>query len=274
MPELPEVECVRQTLSQQIPVGAELEAVKIYRKNLRFPIPRRKMNGLVGAQLLSIRRRGKYILFRFSRGILISHLGMTGQWQVAKVDTEKKKHEHLRLRFKGALFLSYSDPRRFGYVEVIESTSELGDHVFFKHLGVEPLSRAFTAKYLKIKSGSSKRSVKVFLMDQKIVVGIGNIYASEILFLSGVNPIRETKTLTPLIWEKIASVTKRVLQNAIGHGGSSIRDYRSSDGQQGSYQQVHQVYGKTGMPCPICSTPIISRVIGNRTTFWCPRCQR
>lgn len=274
MPELPEVESVRRSLLRGLPRGAQLEKINFYRKDLRFPIPVKKMQMLPGSEFLGLSRRGKYLLFEFSTGILISHLGMTGQWALSHTEEETSKHDHVRLEFNGPVFLTYNDPRRFGYLEFAKDKKELTQLALFSHLGVEPLSRAFSVGYLESRSKGVSRVVKVFLMDQEIVVGIGNIYASEVLFAARVLPQKKARELTRVQWKKVVNATHAILKKAIQAGGSSIRDYRKADGQEGDFQKQHKVYGREGKPCCICSTKIRAEVIGGRATYWCPRCQK
>lgn len=274
MPELPEVENVCNSLSQEIRSSSRLEGVQLFRKDLRFNIPAQEMQSLIGSELLKIERRGKYILFIFAKGVLASHLGMTGNWRVNQEEPAPIKHDHVQLLFSSHQWLTYSDPRRFGYLEFLSGAAELAEHPLFVHLGVEPLAKEFNAGYLWAKGKNANRSVKVFLMDQSIVVGVGNIYVSEALFFAEVNPTRKAKSLKKDEWEKIVKAIKKVLKQAIKAGGSSIRDYRNSKGEEGSFQKQHRVYGKKDQSCSICGTPIKSAVIVGRSTFWCPRCQK
>jgi formamidopyrimidine-DNA glycosylase len=277
VPELPEVEAVRQTLSQKIPTGSSLDECSFARKDLRFPIPIHQIKSLEGSTLSRIERRGKYLLFVFSQGILISHLGMTGHWRVEvdlpKTPASTRKHDHVRLNF-GGLVMIYNDPRRFGYLQFVRKAGELSQHPLLRELGLEPLSEEFNTDYLAQRSQHSARAVKIFLMDQSVVVGVGNIYASEVLFRARVRPQKKAQSLRREQWQRIVEATRIILQTAIDSGGSSIRDYRTVDGAAGGAQLLHQVYGKKGEPCPVCATPIRSAVLGGRATYWCPNCQK
>lgn len=287
MPELPEVENIRRTLSTDSIVGSELIDIHFARKDLRFPIPIQKLKNLIGQKLLKISRRGKYLLFEFENGVFISHLGMTGQWTLSRNHFELKKHDHLYLTFHSAnskqrtsklknqnIYLIYNDPRRFGYIDFISSLAKISEHELFSHLGIEPFDPQMNSTYLKNKAAHSSRAVKTFLMDQSIVVGVGNIYASEVLFQAHVKPQRLAKSIKASEWDHIAHTIKDILNLAISKGGSSIRDYRNSDGSEGSFQKYHSVYGRAKNPCKTCGTLIQTAVIGNRATYWCPKCQK
>lgn len=274
MPELPEVESVRRSLNRQLPERTTLESIKLFRKDLRFPIPRRGLEELVGATFVKIERRGKYLLFFFSEGILISHLGMTGQWRFSQGTPELQKHDHLQLLFSGNGCLTYNDPRRFGYVQVVRNQVELEKHPLFEHLGVEPLSAAFSAEFLQPLAKGSKRAVKIFIMDQEVVVGVGNIYASEVLFRARIKPQKAAGRLRAHEWQAVVDAVKSVLNEAIAKGGSTIRDYRTPEGESGGFQSLHQVYDREGEACFVCGTPIKSQMMGGRATYWCPKCQR
>ncbi len=274
MPELPEVENVRKSISQEMPTGYALAGVQLFRKDLRFKLPEKEMKFLIGSKLLRIERRGKYLLFIFEDGVLASHLGMTGRWRVTSKEPPREKHDHVQLQFFPPRWLTYNDARRFGYIEFIKNISELSTHPLFEHLGLEPLSEDFNADYLVSKGKMANRSVKVFLMDQSVVVGVGNIYVSEVLFLAKMRPTRKANSLMKNDWIKIAKATKGVLKRAIKAGGSSIRDYRNGNGEEGSFQGQHKVYGKAGEPCSVCKTIIKATIIGGRSTFWCPSCQK
>lgn len=275
LPELPEVENVCISLKKQIPSGLELKQIEFFRMDLRFIIPTKQLLGLINERLVTIERRGKYIIFIFTRGIMISHLGMTGHWRVSQTIPKSEKHDHVQLQFRNSsLYLTYNDPRRFGYLDFINSLDQLKKHKLFIHLGLEPLSEDFTAELLKKMSQKSERAVKIFLMDQKNILGIGNIYASEILFQAKVKPQKKANQLTLLQWQKVVFYSIKILKHAIQLGGSSIKDYRNTNGQSGKFQNQHQVYGKKGESCRTCSSIIKSEVLGGRATFWCSHCQK
>jgi formamidopyrimidine-DNA glycosylase len=204
---------------------------------------------------------------------MISHLGMTGQWLVEKKKDSPKKHDHLCFIFEKGSVLTYNDPRRFGYVDYLSDIKKLSEHSLFSHLGLEPFANEMDAQYLQSKAKNSNRAVKTFLMDQAVVVGVGNIYASEVLFKANVKPQRVVKKMKLDEWKKIAQSIKAILKKAIDKGGSTISDYRKSDGSEGSFQNYFFVYDRADEPCKICKTPISSSVIGGRATYWCSNCQ-
>lgn len=274
MPELPEVENVRRSLSKLLPTQAKLEAIKLHRADLRFPIPKKALQKLLGSNLLKIERRGKYLLFVFSEGIVISHLGMTGQWRVTEGTPPEQKHDHVQWQLGGHTFLTYNDPRRFGYLFVVRDQAELQRHPSIEPLGVEPLSAEFTAERLLALARGSVRSIKVFLMDQKVVVGVGNIYASEVLFLARVKPTKKAGRVSRDQWQAVVQATKVILEDAIRTGGSTIRDYRNPEGFVGGFQQQHKVYDRKGQPCLVCGHTIKATVLGGRATYWCSHCQK
>lgn len=273
MPELPEVENVRKSLIKDLKLGSKLSDICFLRKDLRFPIPQKSLKKLINSKLANIFRRGKYLLFEFTNGVMISHLGMTGQWRISRDIKSLKKHDHLYLVFDSDIFLIYNDPRRFGYVDYIDEIKLVNEHPLFLHLGLEPFAEHMNFKYLKSKASKAKRPIKVFLMDQEVVVGVGNIYASEVLFQAHVKPSRLASHIKDPEWILIVKAIKQILQNAIDGGGSTIRDYRKTDGSKGSYQDSHLVYGKDGQPCTKCKSPIKKIILGGRATFWCPKCQ-
>jgi formamidopyrimidine-DNA glycosylase len=273
MPELPEVENIRMGLNAEIPIGTELLKIDFYRHDLRFTIPKKQLNLLLGKTFQGIKRRAKYLLFTFSEGIMISHLGMTGTWRSQKTSNSPLKHDHLCLIFSDGTQLIYNDPRRFGYLDYISDTNKIDGHTYFSQLGPEPFADGFTASYLSEKAKASSRMIKVFLMDQSVVVGIGNIYASEILFMAKIRPQRKIKKIKKAEWQEVIEKTKSILTTAIDLGGSTIRDYRKSDGSSGNFQDHHFVYNRENQACRICTCKIKRATIGGRSTFWCPNCQ-
>lgn len=277
MPELPEVENIKIGLSAELPKDAKLINIIFKRNDLRFIIPKRALKTLIGTKLDSISRNAKYLLFAFSNGTMISHLGMTGNWRIIKNANKKisegKKHDHVYLCFNNNLQLIYNDPRRFGYLDFAKNSVELNKHPYFAKLGPDPFAVEFTAEYLKQKVKNSGRTIKAFLMDQSVVVGIGNIYASEILFKAKIKPLRKLEKIKTSEWQDLVKACQSLLQIAIDLGGSTIRDYRKSDGSSGSFQDHHSVYGKKDQACTKCGSKIQSASIGGRSTYWCPKCQ-
>jgi formamidopyrimidine-DNA glycosylase len=271
MPELPEVESIRSGLSLEIPNDSKLNRIAFYRNDLRFVIPKKQLNQLLGQNLISIKRRAKYLLFVFTEGTMISHLGMTGNWRTTQCKTQK--HDHVCFTFSNQLQLIYNDPRRFGYLDYIINSKDINQHPYFAHLGPEPFDKEFTKEYLKSKAKRSNRKIKVFLMDQAVVVGIGNIYASEILFKAGIKPQRKVNKVKDSDWIAIIEASQSILQKAIDLGGSTIRDYKKSDGSSGNFQDQHLVYDHKDQACIKCKSKILTATIAGRSTYWCPKCQ-
>lgn len=295
MPELPEVETVRMGL-EPVLAGATIRHVRINRADLRFPFPEHFARRLTGARVTRLERRGKYLLAHLSTGeALLMHLGMTGRFDV-KAPGEKTvhllgdfeheveptpKHEHAVFELAGGGRVTYADPRRFGYMVLIPE-AELADHPLLRGLGVEPLSDDLTAAYLARRAAGTRRDLKAFLMDQRVIAGLGNIYVSEALFAAGLKPSRAAATLatpggkpTALAMRLVAGVRK-VLKAAIAAGGSTLRDYRQADGRTGAFQHTFKVYGRAGAPClrPGCRGIVRRSTQGGRSTFYCPVCQR
>jgi formamidopyrimidine-DNA glycosylase len=286
MPELPEVEHVKRQLTEIIggPKGLprRVESIEFFRKDLRFPIPIKLKRKLAGNDVLSIERRAKYLLFKFADGWLLSHLGMTGSWREFGHDEERNLHDHVQIHFADGRNLMFNDPRRFGYIDWVEDTDA---HPRLDHLGPEPLDDDFTGDVLFEKLRGRSAAIKSMIMDQRIVVGVGNIYASEALFQAGVRPMRPAGRVTRNECASLAREIKSILQAAIESGGSTIRTYRGADGSQGSFQFRFSVYERDGEPCLKCNGPgpgkplskpvvIKSRMIGARSTYWCARCQK
>ncbi len=269
MPELPEVEIVCRNLSKMIEPGSRIRRWKFFRPDLRFVIPQAELKKLVDRPLIRIERRAKYILFRFKDHILISHLGMTGAWRREKDGWGIRKHDHLAFYIGSDVFV-FEDPRRFGFIETIKA-EEL--EMRFHNLGVEPLDKInHEALFSAFKV--LKAPIKTALMNQKLLVGVGNIYASEVLFRTGVNPLKSCSKLSYDTYKLIFTEVKLVLSQAIEAGGSTISDYRNSYGEKGSYQNHFFVYGRKNEACVKCLTLIKSVFQAGRSTFWCPKCQK
>ncbi len=272
MPELPEVETVKRGLQSIVKPSSELREVKLFRKDLRFKIPPSLPRNVKGQKLTSIRRVGKYLLFDFETHSLLNHLGMTGNWRELGNDGSKK-HDHFHLKFQNDLVLVYNDPRRFGVLDVAKN-SEIMEHKLLRSMGPDPtLDEAFTAEYLKEKARKRIVAVKNFIMDQKIVVGVGNIYASEALFRSGIKPQKQASKVTLKSYETLVKEIKDVLDEAIKAGGSTISDFKQAGGSEGYFQNSFKVYGRKGDPCVTCKEPIQMKVIGQRSSFFCRKCQ-
>jgi len=270
MPELPEVETVVNGLKPQI-TGARLVSVADSGKNLRYPLP--DFSSLLQQHIQKIERRAKYLLFHFENGqTLIWHLGMTGQFHVLPKHEAAAKHEHVTLIFSDAISLRYRDARRFGYVGICE-TSKLEAHVWMKKLGIEPLLDAFDGKYLQNILKTRKISIKQAIMDNHVVVGVGNIYASESLFRTHIHPAQQANSLKSKQYQALVQHIKSVLAEAIEAGGSTISDFVKADGKPGYFSHSFQVYGREAKPCFACKTSIEKIVIGGRASFFCRQCQ-
>lgn len=270
MPELPEVEVTRLGLSQRL-IGRSVADVAVRAPALRYPMPPGLSNRLLGSELRSIRRRGKYLLFDFGNGHLLVHLGMSGSLRMVSSDEPATRHDHFDIRF-GAEVLRLRDPRRFGAVLWLEQEPET--HPLLAHLGAEPLERTFTAPTLATALRGRRIAIKPAIMDASIVVGVGNIYASESLHLAGIDPRATAGRVSLARLERLVPAIKTILRASIRAGGSSLRDYVSCEGGLGDFQTHHRVYGRVGEPCQECGTPIKMLRQGNRATYYCSRCQR
>ncbi|MDR2391644.1 MAG: bifunctional DNA-formamidopyrimidine glycosylase/DNA-(apurinic or apyrimidinic site) lyase [Planctomycetota bacterium] len=273
MPELPEVETVVRALNRALKGKTTTGALSLGR--LRFPFDAAAAGRrLAGKEILRIRRRAKYILIDFPENLaLLAHLGMTGRFRVDPSGTPRDRHDRVIFNLLDGLELRFSDARRFGFLKLADLPRPGGIPPECDRLGPEPLERGFTGGLLLALAKKRTLPVKSFLMDQKTVAGVGNIYASEALHAAGIDPRRPTSDLTPVEWERVVRAIKTVLRRAIRQGGSTIRNYRTIDGSEGGFQQSLQVYGKAGGTCPGCDGKIQSIRIGGRSTFFCPECQ-
>lgn len=267
MPELPEVETVRRGLSDLLVLQPKLEKIELRRPDLRFKIPLKKLKNLEGEKILQVGRRAKYLWFETTRGYLISHLGMTGTWRV--FDGEMGPHDHVILHFAKKLSLVYRDPRRFGFVDFSHDLKS----GFFAKMGPEPFASEFNAEYLRSKFKGKSAPIKNTLMDQRVVVGVGNIYASEILFEAQIRPQRASGRVTLAELHRVVKKTQQVLGRAIEAGGSTLQDFAHTNGNSGNFQNEFRVYARGEEDCLICKHKIRSKVMAGRSTFWCPGCQ-
>jgi len=272
MPELPEVETVKKSL--QFLTNQTIENIDVAETRLRFPVDTRQLERYVkGNKIKAITRRSKYLIFHMENDTqLIIHLGMSGRLIVAHPSSPKLKHQHVTLRLSQTRELRFVDPRRFGMVAVHRLSTE--EYIRFKNLGVEPLSKQCSAHYLFNLSRKSKKPIKNFIMDATKVVGIGNIYACESLFLSGIHPKRIAGNLSLTRWQRLNKVIKRVLRQAITKGGTTISDFRDGRGKQGYFQVYLRVYNRQGEPCKKCQTRIRKITLAGRSSYYCPFCQR
>lgn len=270
MPELPEVETTRRGIAPHL-LGHRIDAVIVRQPRLRWPIPRTLREKLPGQRVDAVERRAKYLLVHTEAGSALLHLGMSGSLRVLAGTTEAGTHDHVDWRLDDGRILRYTDPRRFGS----QLWQPLGTtHELLADLGPEPLGDGFDGVYLWKMSRGRAAPVKTFLMDQKIVVGVGNIYAAEALFAAGIHPSRAAGSVSLARYERLAQEVKRILDYAITRGGTTLRDFISPDGAPGYFEQELFVYGRAGEPCKVCGTAIRQAVLGQRSTFWCPRCQR
>jgi len=229
-------------------------------------------DSLRGQQLQSISRRGKYLLFRFEIGTLIVHLGMSGSLRVVTSVDQPRTHDHIDWYFQNERILRFNDPRRFGSVHWTEQSPLR--HKLLSSLGPEPLGEGFTAKYLYQRSRQKTQAIKNFLMDSHIVVGIGNIYANEVLFRARIKPTTAAGSIATVRLNRIITATKEVLNEAISVGGTTLRDFVGSNGEPGYFSQELFVYGRASQPCLVCNHKLKGIVLGQRQTVYCPRCQR
>ncbi len=275
MPELPEVEVIRQGIQPHLE-GRRVISITSSGKNLRRPVPIAEMNSSLSNKTISkVTRRAKYLLLHFSSGpVLILHLGMTGNLGLFPQGSKPAPHDHLFLLLDDSMELRYNDVRRFGAV-LFFTTKEAQEleSTFFHNTGPEPLGKACTASYLMNRGIGKSQPIKTFLMNAQIIAGIGNIYANESLFRAGIDPQRAARKLLPLEWEYLLHNIQATLTWAIECGGSTIRDYINASGKKGYFQANFKVYGREGKPCYNCSTPIIKTKLGGRATFFCPNCQ-
>jgi formamidopyrimidine-DNA glycosylase len=270
MPELPEVETTRRGLLPLL--GQPVTRVVIRTPSLRWPIPDHLPETLEGQPLLDLSRRAKYILARFSPGTLLLHLGMSGRVSLLERDEPPIKHDHFELHFSDGRVLRLHDPRRFG--AVLWAGDEPENHVLLKALGPEPLAEDFNGAWLYQELRNKSQPIKNAIMDSHLVVGVGNIYASESLFRAGIHPSRAANKISQSRCERLVAEIKATLHDALQAGGSSLRDFFGADGNPGYFQQTYFVYGRTGEPCRVCKSPIQSIRLGQRSTFYCKRCQR
>jgi len=270
MPELPEVETTRRGIAPHL-VGHRIEALKIRQPRLRWPIPAALRRNLPGQRVEAVERRAKYLLVHTAAGSALLHLGMSGSLRVLPAATPAGKHDHVDWLLDSGQMLRYTDPRRFGS-QLWQASGKI--HPLLADLGPEPLDAGFDGAYLWRKSRRRAAAVKLFLMDQHIVVGVGNIYVSEALFAAGIRPGRAAGSISLARYERLAEEIKRILACAITRGGTTLRDFLSPDGEPGYFEQELFVYGRTGQPCKVCASTIRGVVIGQRSTFYCPRCQR
>ena len=274
MPELPEVETVCRALSKVIK-NSTIKKIEFYRKDLRWQVKDNLEVSLKNNIFIDPYRRGKYILIPTNTDkIFLIHLGMSGQIRIKKKDIVQK-HDHMRMIVENNnkhFVVTYNDSRRFGYIDLFKK-KELREHFLLSKIGVEPLGRELTTEYLKNNFKKRVINIKNALIDQKIIAGIGNIYASEILYKAKINPLRKVNSLSQNDLNSIITFTKIILKKSIDVGGTTIRDHMQPDGSLGYFKQKLQVYGKVNEKCKTCNSYIVKEVISNRSTFICKHCQ-
>lgn len=270
MPELPEVETTRSGIEPHIQ-GRAIQKLVIRNPNLRWPVPNFLPDMIEGEVVQSVSRRGKYILLQLSMGSVMIHLGMSGSIRIVDPKHPVEKHDHLDFCFSGGKVMRFTDPRRFGSV-LWQPQGEI--HELLHKLGPEPLSDEFNVDYLKQKCEGRKTAIKQLIMDSHIVVGVGNIYATEALFLAGIDPRRVAGNIAKARLSELLIQIKKVLAAAIEQGGTTLKDFVGGDGKPGYFKQKLNVYGRKGEPCVQCMAPLSEVRLGQRSTVFCKHCQR
>ena len=271
MPELPEVETTRRGIEPHI-INQTIKNVAVRQRSLRWPIPKQLELKARNQKIESVERRGKYLLLRLNTGTIILHLGMSGSLRICTANTAAEKHDHVDFVFDNNKILRLRDPRRFGAVLWTTSTPE--KHKLLAPLGPEPLGDGFNGEYLFEQSRKRSASIKSLIMNSHIVVGVGNIYACESLYIAGINPKRKAGSLSLVRCEKLVSAIKQVLANSITQGGTTLRDFIRENGEPGYFAQKLLVYGRAGEACAKCGRPIKQINQHQRSTFYCTKCQR
>jgi formamidopyrimidine-DNA glycosylase len=271
MPELPEVETTLRGIAPHLQ-GRRIAALRVRQRRLRYPLAEGTEEAVAGQSIIALRRRGKYVLVDLERGGLLIHLGMSGSLRVLSAPSPPGPHDHLDLALEGGACLRLHDPRRFGAFLWTPGAPE--EHPLLRRLGPEPLGPAFGGSYLYAASRGRRAAVKGFIMDARVVVGVGNIYASESLFLAGIHPARPSGRIAAERYTRLAEAIRTILQRAIEEGGTSLRDFVREDGRPGYFAHALRVYGREGQPCPGCGSPIRQRRIGQRSSFYCTHCQK
>lgn len=272
MPELPEVETIKNYIKPLIE-GDSFISSEIHHRKLRINIPENFEEVIINNKILSVIRKAKYIIINLNNNIsILFHFGMTGNITIYDKKPKKDKHDHVVLKLASQKYLSFNDQRKFGLVTYIKSNN-LANSKFFTHLGIEPLDNRFNGQYLKKIIANKAVEIKKFIMEQKNIVGVGNIYAAEALFLSKINPLLAANEISLKECTLLCKNIKSILLKAIEKGGSTIKNYKSADGNSGYFQYEFNVYGRANKPCNACKTPIKRLVQSGRSTFYCPKCQ-
>lgn len=271
MPELPEVETTLRGIEPYVD-QQKIAQIIVRNSQLRWPVPERDLSALHNKKVFKLARRAKYLLFHTDAGVMLIHLGMSGSLRVLLSPERPGKHDHIDIVMQSGVVIRFNDPRRFGCC--LFSNHDVDTHALLIKLGPEPLSEAFSGNYLYEKSRGKSQAVKNFIMDGHVVVGVGNIYASESLFESGIRPSSQAGKISRPRYHVLAGHIKEVLSKAIGAGGTTLNDFTQADGKPGYFRHELQVYARQGEPCTRCQSPIKSKVIGQRNTFYCSRCQK
>jgi formamidopyrimidine-DNA glycosylase len=272
MPELPEVETTRRGVEPHV-VGKMVREVIVRHRGLRQPVSE-SLDAIAGDRFTAVRRRAKYLIFDLAHsGCLLVHLGMSGSLRLVDPAEDFKKHDHIALTLDSGKQLRFHDPRRFGIFLHLPAGDPLA-HPLLKNLGPEPLDGDFTAKRLVAACAGRSCAIKLAIMDPKVVVGVGNIYASESLFRAGIRPDTAANRVSKPRLAKLVTAIREVLAESITQGGTTLRDFLHSDGEPGYFRQRLFVYERKGEPCRVCGTPVRHAVMGQRSTYWCPKCQK
>ncbi len=271
VPELPEVETTRRGLMPHL-LGKTLRHIVVRNPRLRWPVPEDLGKRMSGQPVTGLERRGKYLLLGLPKGTVMLHLGMSGSLSLVDSKIPPGKHDHIDMVLDSGLNLRFNDPRRFGAVLWVEG--DPAEHALLRHLGPEPLGEEFDGDYLYHISRKRKQAVKSFLMDSQVVVGVGNIYANEALFMGGIRPGSQAGRISRLRYGLLAQAVIKVLESAIEQGGTTLRDFVGGDGRPGYFKQSLQVYGRGGLPCLNCGAALKEVRLSNRSTVYCVQCQR
>lgn len=271
MPELPEVETVLRGLKPHL-LNTRIQGVIVRTSKLRWAIPANLSECLIDQQIMDLSRRAKYLLVRFASGTLIIHLGMSGRLCLLTSHTAAQAHDHVDILLDTGALLRYTDPRRFG--AILWTVDPPLQHSLLHVLGPEPLEADFTAQYLKHRAAKRSLAVKSFIMDGKIVVGVGNIYAAEALFTAQIHPLTPAGQVSDQQWQRLVTAIREVLEAAVRQGGTTLKDFVDSAGKPGYFTQQLQVYGRAGLPCRTCNRILASLRFGQRSTVFCEYCQK